>query len=275
MPAREFDIGILTDEVSRDLAEALEISTEWGLRRFELREGAKGRFPAFSRDEIGSVESLLQNGGRVTAVTPGILKGPVDDRGRVERELNRVLPRSIELARRFDCPVLIVFGFERYDGEPAANRLHAMRAFTQVAEAAANAGMTAAIENEPRFWLDEPRAATQMLEEIGHPALKLNWDPANTHWGGRLPTREDFEGIQPLIANLHVKDYFPADPETPWRPVGQGSTPWREILSWIINETDLPHATLETHCEPLFESSRQSLDALREITAQVETLHSS
>jgi sugar phosphate isomerase/epimerase len=264
VPTRIPHIGAVTDEISRDLDEALAAGAAWGIGRFELREGGERRFPYFTRDEIAAIESMLRAGGRVTAVSPGILKEHADDEAAVRHALEDTLPRTIELAARFACPLVIVFGFERYAGESGGNRTRAMRAFERAAEQAAEAGMRIAIENEPNFWIDDPASASALLDEIGHPALALNWDPANQHWGGHLPTREDFEAVLPHLANLHVKDFAPQrPPNAPWVPVGQGETPWADIFPWIVHETELPHVTLETHCEPLLESSKQSLETMR------------
>jgi sugar phosphate isomerase/epimerase len=264
---RTLDIGIVTDEVSRDLAEALEASAALGLHLFELREGGARRFPYFSREEFAAVEAARSAGARITAVSPGLFKGAAADAVRLRHEIEEVLPRAIDAALRLGCPLLILFGFERYDGEPEQGRLDAMRAFERAAEHAAGAGMTVALENEPNFWIDRPAPAAALLDEIGHPALRLNWDPANLHWGGRRPTYEDFEAVRPHLANLHVKDFKKGRPAAPWFPVGEGTTPWDEILAWVAAETTLPHVTLETHCEPLLESTRRSLEHLRPLVA--------
>lgn len=273
MSDRALDIGVVTDEVSRDLAEALDVSREWGISRFELREGGDDRFPFFTDREVHLVDEAVRSGAQITAVSPGILKGTVDDQERLHRELEAVLPRAIERARRFECPRLVVFGLARHEEEPSSNRTRVMRTFERVAERAAAAGLTVAIENEPDFWIDRPGPAAALLDEIDHPALTLNWDPANQHWGGLRPDRRAFETIRPHISNVHVKDYTPDDPDVPWRPVGEGVTPWGEILSWIVEDTTLGHVTLETHCKPLVENSRASLDVLETLIAEATATH--
>jgi sugar phosphate isomerase/epimerase len=273
MSDRALDIGVVTDEVSRDLAEALDVSRGWGISRFELREGGDDRFPFFTDREVHLVDEAVRAGAQITAVSPGILKGTVDDQERLHRELEEVLPRAIERARRFECPRLVVFGVARYEGEPSSNRTRVMRTFERVAERAAAADLTVAIENEPDFWVDRPGPAATLLDEIDHPALTLNWDPANQHWGGLRPDRSGFATIRPHISNVHVKDYTPDDPDVPWRPVGEGVTPWGKILSWIVEDTTLDHVTLETHCEPLIENSRASLDVLETLIAEATAPH--
>ncbi len=265
MPERTIDIGVVTDEVARDLRVALEQCATWELARFELREGTTGRFPFFTPTEIDLLEAAQRQGGHITAVSPGLFKGHVEDTATLRHELDEVLPRSIDLAVHFECPLLVIFGFSTYEEEPAENRVRVLRAFERVAEAAAEAGLVVAIENEPDFWIDRPADTVSLFEELDHPAMHLNWDPANLHWGGMSPTYEAFSMLRPYVANLHVKDYTPDDAEVPWRPLGQGITPWPEILPWILAETDLSHVTLETHCEPLIENTKFSLDALREM----------
>ncbi len=265
--SRTLDIGIVTDEVSRNLADALETARSWGLTLFELREGGERRFPYFTTDEVGLVEEIMRSGSRITAVSPGIFKGNVSDRRTIRQEIDEVLPRSIEMARRFESPMLIVFGFERRVDDDE-DRTLVMDALTEAAEAAASADLTVAIENEPNFWFDQPAGSVDLLTEIDHPTLQINWDPANQHWGGARPNHESFKTLRPHLVNIHVKDFYPDDPKAPWRPVGTGATPWEEILGWIIDETDLGHATVETHCMPLVESSRQSVDKVRSIIKQ-------
>ncbi len=269
MPSRVLSIGAVTDEISRDLEEALAVASGWGIERFELREGGTARFPRLTPREIGLVEDQVRAGARITSVSPGILKGSASDAKRTEAELTSTLPASIELAQRFGCPTLNVFGFERAADEPLSNRLVVMRTFERVAEAAAEAGMTVTVENEPGFWIDTPAETAAMFDEIGHPALRANWDPANLQWGGVMPDYEGFSAVRPFLAGVHVKDFTPDDAEAPWRPVGEGIVPWRDLLTWIVEETDLPHVTLETHCVPLLESSARSLEALRTLISDI------
>ncbi|MDX1547529.1 MAG: sugar phosphate isomerase/epimerase [Rhodothermales bacterium] len=260
---RRLDLGIVTDEIARDLEHALERGAAWGLRRFELRETNTGRFPFLAPGEVRLLEDALTRGARITAVSPGILKGPVEDERKLNHELQEVLPKTLDLAQHVKSPVLIVFGFERQQGEPDRNRLYVLRAFERVAEAAAEAGLIVATENEPGFWIDDPDGSVSLLEELDHPAFRLNWDPGNLHLGGMLPGREAFETVRPYLANLHVKDFDPDDEAAPWKPVGRGQTPWPALIEWVARETDLEHATLETRCAPLEANSRASLDALR------------
>jgi sugar phosphate isomerase/epimerase len=268
--ARSLSVGVVTDEVSRSLSGALETAASWGLTRVELREGGRARFPDFSPDEVAAVEAWRRGGGEVTAVSPGLFKGSVDDEARLRREVAEVLPRSIDLAVRLGCPTVLAFGFERAPGERPEDRRRVMEALARAAEQAAAAGLRVAVENEPAFWVDHPEDSVALLREIDHPTLGLNWDPANLHWGGRLPTRADVRTVQPYLVNVHVKDYGAGRPQAPWWPLGEGQTPWAELVGGLLLDTDLAAVTLETHCEPLVDASRASLSALRHLIADAE-----
>jgi sugar phosphate isomerase/epimerase len=262
---RSVDVGIVSDEISRNLEESLDYCDRWGIRRIELREGSEARFPAFTARELELVETALRAGTKVTAVSPGILKCNAADEGAIRVDLERKLPQSVELAQRFGCPIVIAFGFEKADNEPDANRLKAMRAFERAAELCDGAGLTLAIENEPNFWVDDAEEEAALFEEIDHPRLGANWDPCNSHWGGVIPTYEGFSALKIYIVNVHVKDLDPGDPEMPWRAVGEGETPWDVFLPWVVNETEVPHVTIETHGGDLVRNSKVSLDRLREM----------
>ena len=258
------NIGIVTDEIIRhDLIASLAQAAEWGLDHFELREGAQARFPGLTHEEIKAVEAMISDGGKVTAVSPGILKANAGDTKTIQKELDQILPRAIDLALRFSAPVLIVFGFEKEENEPASNRVAVLKAFERVAQAASDAGMVAAVENEPNFWVDQPKGTVSLLQELDHPAMKVNWDAANMYWAGTKPTEEAIQLLSPFIANIHVKDHDPLDQEHPFCSLGQGDVPWKEILTWIPEYTPLKHVTLETHCEPLLASTEESLNVLR------------
>lgn len=267
------NIGVVTDEISRDLGEALGYAAEWGISLIELREGARRRFPFFEAGEVDAVEEAMASGTRVTAVSPGIFKQSAADEAETKSELADTLPRAIELAARFSCPTMIAFGFEKVGATTAGERIAAQRAFEAAAELTTAAGMTLAIENEPNFWIDGPAESVALVEEIGHPGIRFNWDPANRIWGGESVTRDDFDTLKPLISNIHVKDFDPADSAAPWVPVGFGIIDWAEILGWVTEArgdlNGLAHITLETHCADGIEASRKSYEKLTELLAEV------
>lgn len=263
---RELALGIVSDEITRDLGEALDLAAGWGIQRFELREGKQRRFPFFTDEEIHLIDHALLAGTKITAVSPGIFKGHVEEAAQRRREIEDVFPRTVELAQRFGCKTIIAFAFEGCDNTPA-NRVQVLRAFEQIAEQAAAANLVVAFENEPAFWIDRPDTSIALLEEIGHPTLRINWDPANLHWSGQEPDAEALALLAPYLVNVHVKDYAPVEEGEPWVPLGDGIVPWDALLPDLTRHKKLAHLTIETHCQPLVRNSEASIEALRRLLA--------
>ncbi|MFV1980141.1 MAG: hypothetical protein ACC655_03230, partial [Rhodothermia bacterium] len=71
---RHLEIGVVTDEISRNLGESLALCREWGLAHIELREGSEKRFPGFTSAELALIEEAIIDGFTVTAVSPGTFK---------------------------------------------------------------------------------------------------------------------------------------------------------------------------------------------------------
>ena len=65
-------IGIVTDEISSNVREAIELGVSWGIMDYELRVVGDARVPAISP---ATVDELLQFkakfGIRYTAISPG------------------------------------------------------------------------------------------------------------------------------------------------------------------------------------------------------------
>ncbi len=264
------EIAVVTDEVADTLGGALAFVRRHGLTRVELREEwGVGRFPFFSDAAFAALADARADGIAATAVSPGVFKGPIADTARLARDLHETLPRTLDAAVRVGAATVVVFGFERpasgADGRrtDAADRARAADVLRAAAAMAAAAGLTVAVENEPGFWIDTPAESAALVAEIGHPALRLNWDPANLHWGGLTPTPADVATLAPHLGGLHVKDFYPADPGAPWRALGDGVTPWPPLLRAVAALGTLPHVTLETHTLPRAAASERSLAVLR------------
>ncbi len=289
-PARTLrvpEIAVVTDEVADTLAGALAFARREGIRRLELREewGA-GRFPAFSPAAFDALADARADGMVITAVSPGVFKAPVADGARLAHELADTLPRTVEAAARVGAATVIVFGIERpplrADGTRGddGDRARVIDLLRTAVDVAAQAGLVLAVENEPGFWIDTPAESAALIAEaaaglpggLSRGALRLNWDPANLHWGGVTPTAADVETVRPHLGGLHVKDFYPSDPGAPWRALGEGVTPWPSILAAVVASGAVDHVTLETHTLPREDASTRSLVALRRWLADAAAL---
>lgn len=202
-------LAIVTDEVSQDPATAVELARGWGVEWFEVRMLMGRRFPDVEEGVIGRLEAVLREfGGRVSATSPGFFKVPVTDE-RVEPALREAFPRALELTRRLGAERMILFGFLRPEGEPREARPlgRVLELLAGMAERAAAYGVLCVLENEAVCYGDTGLRAASLIREVGHPNLKLNWDPGNSVAAGSpRPYPDEYEEIKDLVAHLHVKD---------------------------------------------------------------------
>lgn len=275
-------IGIVTDEISLDLATALRHGVEWGIRLYELRCIGSQRVPFIDAETRAALlRARKDHGIHFTALSPGTFKCPVEDEAQLLRDSRDTLPRALDLACALGSPTVIVFSFQRspaadrgtaeHDaGVPAGEHDAAARVaevLHAAADAAASRGLTIAVENEPGFYCDSGQRTAAILAAADHPALRANWDPANA-WGcGSAPYPDGYEALRPYISNVHAKDTREGS-LVRCVPLGEGRIDWRGQLAALRRDACVAHVTVETHCEPLIEHSRRNIFLLREWMAE-------
>lgn len=258
-------IGFVTDEISDDLQDAITTGLQWGIRDFELRVISGRRVPDIESETLQYLQRLRDEQGiRITGLSPGIFKTPLDEDALLEKELQETLPRTLELAARLEAPLVIVFGFQKRSREPQGHREKAKRILARAADIARPYNITLAVENEPGFWCDTGSATAALLRELDRPNLRANWDPANAYGTEELPYPDGYLHIRPYIANLHIKD-TPSSSLSRCVPVGEGKVDWDGQLRAIKQDGILDLVVIETHCEPLKENSLKNLQRVRAI----------
>ena len=255
-------MGIVSDEVSVIFREAVGLAKNWGVSLFELRCLRTGRIPNVDRSDIHEVLDIVGSEKiKITALSPGIFKHSISQRDRIEHELDTVLPATIALAKELRTPLIIVFGFIHEPNEPTGNFEKAVDYMTRAARTAEQHDIRIAIENEPGFWCDTGSATARFVKCVGSKALGVNWDPANAVGTGERPFPEGYRAVKDFVFNVHVKD-TKENSLVKCVPVGEGIVNWRGQLRAISKDTSLRHVTIETHCTPLVEKSRQNVETV-------------
>jgi sugar phosphate isomerase/epimerase len=264
-------LGIVSDEVTPDFEEAVRHALPWGISIFELRVLKSGRIPAVEPMELRSIQTLVKNNGiSISALSPGIFKSPLSETAKLEDELTSVLPRTLEMAQEFEASIVIVFGFQRSQAESASNFGRAAELMRRAAEKAQKLGVTLAIENEPGFWCDSGSNTAKLISAVDSPSLRANWDPCNGYGTAEVPYPDGYEAVKQYIANVHVKDTKEGS-LIRCVAVGEGAIDWKGQIKAIVRERLVKHITIETHCLPLIEKSKQNVDTLNRYLTELYT----
>ncbi len=260
---QELSIGILSDEISPDLAEAMRYAELWGIQALEIRCLGSGRVPAVSNGELAELKRAVRSGTvRVSALSPGVFKGSLSEPRQTAEELSGTLPRTIDQARELGAGTVIVFGFKRQPDGPPSEFDAVADVLRTAALAAERSGVTLAVENEPGYWCDTGASTARMIRAVGSKALRANWDPCNALGTGEVPYPDGYNAIKGYIANVHVKDTV-TNSLISCVPVGEGVIDWKGQIGALLDDGIVDHVTIETHCQPLIERSLQNLNTLR------------
>lgn len=261
------EIGFVTDEISPDVKEAIEIGVSWGIVKYELRVIADHRIPDIDETQIRQILELKETYGiRITALSPGTFKGTLNEHALIEREITATLPETFRLAKKFETDTVIVFGFKRSDTDRASDEQQVVDLFGRIAASAQQHGLVIAIENEPGFWCDSGANTARILAAVNSPALRANWDPGNSVGTDEPPFPDGYRAIKDWIANVHVKDTLKGA-LVECVPVGEGVVDWAGQLRALVKDQVVEHVTIETHCLPLIEKSKQNLRVVKELIA--------
>lgn len=256
-------IGFVTDEISSNVREAIELGASWGIMDYELRVVGDTRVPAITPAAVDELLQLKNKFGiRYTALSPGTCKGTIDDVAKLDQEFNETMPSTFALAKKLGVPLVIVFGFQRLPQQPDSFEPQAVEAFRQTAAAAEKEGLMLAIENEPGFWCDTGRNTARIIAAVNSPFLRANWDPANALGTDETPYPVGYEAIKKWIVNVHVKDTIKSS-LLACVPIGEGKVDWEGQIAALVRDCLVEHVTIETHCLPLIENSQKNLQWLR------------
>lgn len=81
-----------------------------------------------------------------------------------------------------------------------------------------------------------------VLEDLSHPSLGVNYDPANMILYGKGDPLEAIKILSPWVQQVHVKDAIQAEVLGTWgmeTVVGKGDVPWKEFLACVPDGVNL------------------------------------
>jgi sugar phosphate isomerase/epimerase len=92
-----------------------------------------------------------------------------------------------------------------------------------MAARAADLGLTLALENHGDL-VDRGRQIVQVIQEIGNPAVRCNYDTGNAWYyaKGALDPASDLDETAPVVAHVHLKDPRMEDGLMRWVTLGDG-----------------------------------------------------
>jgi L-ribulose-5-phosphate 3-epimerase len=278
-------LGIITDELTQDLGEALEFISGHRLHWCELREVWGTNVIGLPQSDLDRAKDLLaQRGVRVSGIASPIFKwnlpampakgGPRDfQTAYTEEDSGALLERVFRMADFFGTRHVRIFSYWRV-AEPE-------RAFSMVRDRLGEAAQLAAkndivllVENEHACNIGTGRELGRLLREVNSASLRGIWDPGNALVLGEVPYPDGYEEVKGLFPHMHIKDARTnvQTGQLEWAPVGGGVIDFKRQFQALREAKYEGTMSLETHYRRpdgnRVESTRESLEGLLEILAE-------
>lgn len=215
----------LTDTVTSDLDRALHYTLLWGLEGVVLRTvgGPADRVPHVNEARLK--RRLQEHELPVVAVDPGLFEQAAEQRGSWMNDLV-LLDETIAFCDRIGCRRILVGGLP----EPGGLE-HAADALRRAGERAARRGCVVAVRNE-EGGRATGRALADLLEAVGHPAVRACWSPADALGAGE-EADEGLDALGDRVEVVFVKDGRATAAGWEPQPLGEGGVGWSEVLAGL------------------------------------------
>jgi sugar phosphate isomerase/epimerase len=279
-----FKLGIITDELTGELQDALPFLASYHLHWCELREMWGKNIMNLSKEELGRARKLIADAGlQVSDIGSPIFKWNLPQMPAkanekrdefkasfVESDADRLLHQSFDLARYFGINKVRIFSYWRVE-DPAKAYPYVRDRLAEAAQLAAKAEMVLVLENEHTCNVGTGRELGHLIKDINSPALRGNWDPGNAAMLDEVPYPNGYEAVRGQFAHMHIKDVRKnaATGKKEWAPVGGGFIDWKGQMQALHKDGYDGTMSLETHYlradRNKVESTRESLEGLLKI----------
>ncbi|GIP39809.1 hypothetical protein J31TS4_30890 [Paenibacillus sp. J31TS4] len=281
-------LGVLTDEVSPKLVEALEWIEQQGFEHVEIRMVDGKNIMTVTDEEATLIkESVAGRGLYVSAIASPVFKCALDpkravasgdtfgqDEESVEAHFAK-LQRAFEVAQLLGTNKIRIFSFWR-EQQPELYEEEIVGHLKRAAELAEKAGILLLLENEPACNGGFAAEVGRLARLVDSPALKVLWDPGNEEYGGCPSFPDGYEQVKDVLGHVHLKDAYLTEEGTPrCVPIGMGNVPFEAQLRALERDGYDGLFTIETHYIPeggtAMEGTALTLRGWKNIVTEVGT----
>ncbi|MBN1669786.1 MAG: sugar phosphate isomerase/epimerase [Kiritimatiellae bacterium] len=106
-------------------------------------------------------------------------------------------------------------------------------AMGEAGETAARLGLTICLETHGGLTGTVP-AALHLIRRIGHPRIRIGYDPANIRYYEGASPLDGLPDLVPFIGHVHAKDQVGGQGSSVFPTVGKGEVPYPEIVATLV-----------------------------------------
>jgi L-ribulose-5-phosphate 3-epimerase len=281
---KQFELGVITDEITQDFEQALVWAKGFSLEWVELRFLWGKYVTELTTEEAKRAKELLAKYGlKVSVVDSAYFKtllpgtqskfndGKPDPLQSDISAQKLILERAIARAKDFGTDKVRIFSFLRV-ADPKTVFDQVAKELEQTAVIAQREGIRLVLENEFSTNVATGVESAAMLKAVKSPALGLNWDPGNAYDAGETPFPVGYDALdKKRMWHMHLKDAAPGPNggDTVWMPIGSGKIDYLGQFRALIKNGYKGTISLETHylntAKNKEASSRESMEGLLKV----------
>jgi len=258
-PLKRFKLGIITDEVNRDLAEALKFVKEFRLEWIELRNVWGTYVMDFDKAQVKLAKSMIDDLGlKVSCICTPFLKsqfpGSTPIKGNYKKssldDQFEILKRAMDVAHALNSRNIRTFSFARCENQEDIFQAAADN-IGKGAEMVAAENLRLVLENISDGTVCTGKECAQICKAVPNPAFGLIWDPPNAlGLSGEQPYPGMYEELDPSrIYHVHLKDAVWKGDHHEWAVVGEGELDLEGQLKALLADRVDCTVSLETHAD--------------------------
>lgn len=270
-------IAVVSDEISDDFEEAVQLGLLLGVENYELRwvrppTGLRRRrIGDISEDDAATLgNAAARHGAAVTSISPGLFYSRWDDPFQLQAQMLR-FEHTLRLAQALRTRDVIIHGFLPPEGR--RNGVCPPQAIDALGHAALRAkeeGLRLLLRNTSGSYADSGAHTASIVNAVRCDALGISWDPCHAARAGETVVTDGYEWVAPYVYDVRVKDQVQSDEHGyEYTVLAQGTIDWPAQLKALGQNHYTGTMTLGAQTEPRLLSTMHSLDALRKLLRKI------
>lgn len=218
-PLTVFKLGCISDELTQNFEQALQIMKRFGLSWVEIRTLWGVYNTAATPQQVRRMKSLVERYRfKVSVIDTGVFKCVLPGTTPVSRNKRDytasaqyakqfdVLKHAIERAHQMGTDKVRVFSFWRV-ANPEAHYSQIADNLSKASEIAGRSGVRVLLEDENACNVGTGHELAKMLELVPASNFGVNWDVGNGYWLGEVSYPDGYDALpKDRIWHMHLKD---------------------------------------------------------------------
>lgn len=256
-----FKRGVITDEISQQFEEAVELASRYDLDGVEIRSVWEKGPHELDKEDIKKIKNILGNTKlQVCGISAPFFKCDIDDEKEIKNQIE-ILKKSIDLGHNLGTDLVRGFTFWA-KGSFDENLDKIVSRFEEPLKILEREKATLVLEFDPSVFATNANKLVKVIEKIDSTYVKGLWDPGNDIYDpdNEVPFPEGYNLIKKHMVHMHLKDAMKMpDGKIIGTPIGEGQVDYSGHFKQLIKDGYEGYVVLETHYRPKHDISEELL----------------